>query len=122
MAKFEYKPANAVMEAYGKKYPIPTKTAVLVDSIAEINKKLLECKNTFEVVRVTKEGIGLFIGEAETNRIFSAPAGEIDTDELSAFWFALNAESNKATKEIIEKYNPRPVGEIKKPPITVSRK
>lgn len=122
MAKFDYKPANAVMEAYGKKYPIPTKTAVLVDGIAEINKKLLECKNTFEVVRVTKEGIGLFIGEAETNRIFSAPDGEIDTDELSAFWLALNAESNKATKDIIEKYNPRPVEEIRKPPITVSRK
>lgn len=122
MAKFDYKPANAVMEAYGKKYPIPTKTAVLVDGIAGINKKLLECKNTLEVVKVTKEGIGLFIGEAETNRIFSAPDGEIDTDELSAFWFALNAESNKATKEIIEKYNPRPAGEIRKPPITVSRK
>lgn len=122
MAKFDYKPANAVMEAYGKKYPIPTKTAVLVDGIAGINKKLLECKNTLEVVKVTKEGIALFIGEAETNRIFSASDGEIDTDELSAFWFALNAESNKATKEIIEKYNPRPAGEIKKPPITVSRK
>lgn len=122
MAKFDYKPANAVMEAYGKKYPIPTKTAVLVDGIAEINKKLLECKNTFEVVRVTKEGIGLFIGEAETNRIFSAPDGEIDTDELSAFWLALNAESNRATKEIIEKYSPRPVGEIKKPLITVNKK
>lgn len=122
MAKFEYKPANAVMEAYGKKYPIPTKTAVLVDGVAEISKKLLECKNTLEVVKVTKEGIALFIGKEETNRIFFAPDSEIDTDELSAFWFALNAESNKATKEIIEKYNPRPVGEIKKPPITVSRK
>lgn len=122
MAKFDYVRKPAVMEAYGKKYPIPTKTAVLVDGVAEINRKLMECKNTFEVVRVTKEGIGLFIGEAETNRIFSAPDGEIDTDELSAFWFALNAESNKATKEIIEKYNPKPAGEIKKPPITVSRK
>lgn len=122
MAKFEYKRANAVMEAYGKKYPIPTKTAVLVDGIAEINKKLLECKNTFEVVRVTKEGVALFIGEAETNRIFSAPDGEIDTDELSAFWFALNAESNRATKEIIEKYNPRPVGEIRKPPVSLNKK
>lgn len=122
MAKFDYKPANAVMEAYGKKYPIPTKTAVLVDGVADINKRLRECKNTFEIVKVTKEGIALFIGEAETNRIFSAPDGEIDTDELSAFWFALNAESNRATKEIIEKYNPRPVGEIRKPPVSLNKK
>lgn len=117
MAKFDYKPANAVMEAYGKKYPIPTKTAVLVDGVAEISKKLLECKNTLEVVKVTKEGIALFIGKEETNRIFSAPDGEIDTDELAAFWFALNTESNKATQEVIEKYNPKPAGEIRKPPV-----
>lgn len=122
MAKFDYVRKPAVMEAYGKKYPIPTKTAVLVDGMAEINRKLTECKNTFEVVKVTKEGIGLFIGEAETNRIFSAPDGELDTDELAAFWFALNAESNKATQEVIEKYNPKPVGEIRKPPISLNKK
>ncbi len=122
MAKFDYVRKPAVMEAYGKKYPIPTKTAVLVDGVAEINRKLTECKNTFEVVKVTKEGIGLFIGEAETNRIFSAPDGELDTDELAAFWFALNAESNKATQEVIEKYNPKPVGEIRKPPISLNKK
>ncbi len=117
MAKFDYVRKPAVMEAYGKKYPIPTKTAVLVDGVAEINRKLTECKNTFEVVKVTKEGIGLFIGDEETNRIFSAPDGELDTDELAAFWFALNAESNKATQEVIEKYNPKPAGEIRKPPV-----
>lgn len=122
MAKFDYVRKPAVMEAYGKKYPIPTKTAVLVDGVAEINRKLTECKNTFEVVKVTKEGIGLFIGEVETNRIFSAPDGELDTDELAAFWFALNAESNKATQEVIEKYNPKPVGEIRKPPISLNKK
>ena len=117
MAKFDYVRKPAVMEAYGKKYPIPTKTAVLVDGVAEINRKLMECKNTFEAVKVTKEGIGLFIGDEETNRIFSAPDGEIDTDELAAFWFALNTESNKATQEVIEKYNPKPAGEIRKPPV-----
>ncbi len=113
MAKFEYKRENVVMEAYGKKYPIPTKTAVLVDGVNEINKRLTACKNTIDVVKATKEGIALFIGEEETNRIFSAPDGEIDTDELSAFWLALNYESNKATKEIIEKYSPKPATEIK---------
>lgn len=117
MAKFEYKRENAVMEAYGKKYPIPTKTAALVDGINEIGKRLAVCKNTLEVVKTTKEGIALFIGEEETDRIFPAPDGEIDTDELSAFWLALNCESNKATKEIIEKYSPKPVTEIKTPNI-----
>lgn len=122
MAKFEYQPSNAFMEAYGKKYPIPTKTAALVDGVSAIQKKLDNSKSALEAIRATKEGIALFIGEEETNRIFSAPDSEIDGDELSAFWFALNAESNRATKEVIERYAPKSVGDIKKPPITVSKK
>lgn len=107
--KFDYVKNPTVIEAYGKQYPIPTKTAVLVDGVLEVQKKLNSCKSTVEVVRETKKGIALFIGEEETNRIFSAPDDQIDTDELSAFWFMLNEESNKATRAVIEKYSPKSI-------------
>lgn len=106
--KFDYVKNPTVIEAYGKQYPIPTKTAVLVDGVLDVQKKLADCKNTVEIVQATKRGIALFIGEEETNRIFSAPDDQIDTDELSAFWLMLNEESNKATREVIAKYAPKP--------------
>lgn len=107
--KFDYIRTAPVIEAYGKKYPIPTKTAVLVDGVNDIQKKLANCKNTVEVVQVTKQGLALFIGEEEVNRIFSAPDNQIDTDELSALWLMFNEESNKATREVVAKYAPKPV-------------
>lgn len=107
--KFDYIRTAPVIEAYGKKYPVPTKTAVLVDGVNDIQKKLAACKNTVEVVQVTKQGLALFIGEDEVNRIFPAPDNQIDTDELSALWLMFNEESNRATREVIAKYAPKPV-------------
>lgn len=107
--KFDYIRTAPVIEAYGQKYPIPTKTAVLVDGVAEIQKKLAACKNTVEVVQATKQGLALFIGENEVNRIFSAPDNEIDTDELSALWLMFNEESNRATREVVAKYASKPI-------------
>lgn len=107
--KFDYIRTAPVIEAYGQKYPIPTKTAALVDGVAEIQKKLAACKNTVEVVQTTKQGLALFIGENEVNRIFSAPDNEIDTDELSALWLMFNEESNRATREVVAKYVPKPI-------------
>lgn len=112
--KFEYIRSAPVIEAYGKQFTIPTKTAVLVDGVIDMEKKLSACKNTVEVVQVTKKGIALFIGEEETNRIFDKPDDQIDTDELSAFWLALNEESNRATREIVAKYSPKPITNIVK--------
>ena len=107
--KFDYIRTASVIEAYDRKYPIPTKTAALVDGVNEIKKKLANCKNTVEVVQATKQGLALFIGEDEVNRIFTAPDSEIDTDELSALWLMFNEESNKATREVIAKYAPKPI-------------
>lgn len=107
--KFDYIRTAPVIEAYGQKYPIPTKTAALVDGVAEIQKKLAACKNAVEVVQTTKQGLALFIGENEVNRIFSAPDNEIDTDELSVLWLMFNEESNRATREIVAKYAPKPI-------------
>ena len=107
--KFDYIRTAPVIEAYGKKYPIPTKTAVLVDGVNDIQKRLANCKNTVEIVQVTKQGLVLFIGEEEVNRIFPVPDDQIDTDELSALWMMFNEESNRATREVVAKYAPKPV-------------
>lgn len=112
--KFEYERKNVTLEAYGKDFPIPTKTAALVDGVNGVTKRLEKCKSTLEAVDVLRGGIALFIGEDEAERLFpSENSADIDTDEITAFWWALNSASNEATKEIIERYSPNPV--IRKP-------
>lgn len=92
MAKFKYTRENITLEAYGREYPIPTKTAALVDGINDIQKKLAACTSAAETVAVTKQGIALFIGKEEAERIFPVnKLADVDTDEISAFWWALNA-------------------------------
>lgn len=107
MVTFEYTRESYTLEAYGKTFEIPTKTAALIDGINDINTRLAAVKNATESVEVMRDGVALFIGAEETERIFpAAKLNEIDTDELSAFWWVLNAEANKATKAVIEKYAP----------------
>ncbi len=107
MATFEYTRENYTLEAYDRLYEIPTKTAALIDGINDINTRLATVKNAAESVEVMRDGVALFIGAEETERIFpAAELNEIDTDELSAFWWTLNAEANKATEAVIKKYAP----------------
>ncbi len=108
--KFEYERKNITLEAYGNSYPIPTKTALLVDGVNDITKRLGECKNAVESVSALRDGITLFIGEDETEKLFPANnVNEIDTDEITAFWWALNNASNEATQEVIKRYSPNPI-------------
>jgi len=108
--KFEYERKNITLEAYGKEYPIPTKTAVLVDGINDVTKRLEKCKSANEVVDVMRCGIALFIGNEEAEKLFPQDGYDsIDTDEMTAFWWALNNACNEATKEIIERYSPNPI-------------
>ncbi len=108
--KFEYERKNITLEAYGKSYPIPTKTAALVDGINDVTKRLEECKNAHEVVDVMRSGIALFIGDEEAERLFPADnSANIDTDEMTAFWWALSSASNEATQEVIKRYSPNPI-------------
>ncbi len=105
--KFEYERKNVTAEAYGKIYPIPTKTAALVDGINDVTKRFEKAKSALEIVNILREGIALFIGETEAEKLFPADnSANIDTDEMTAFWWFLNNASNEATKEIIERYSP----------------
>lgn len=105
--KFEYERKNITLEAYGKEYPIPTKTAALVDGINAVNKRINDSKTAAETTAATRAGIALYIGEAEAERIFPEDKlSEIDTDEIGAFWWTLLNASAEATKAVIEKYAP----------------
>ena len=117
--KFDYERKTEYVEAYGNKYPMPTKTAVLVDEVNAIQKRISEKKSAADMTAALRDGIAVFIGEQETERIFpKEKLNELDTDELTAFWWVLNEAANKATKDIIEKYSPN--REIKKPPISMN--
>lgn len=121
--KFEYERKTEYVEAYGNKYPMPTKTAVLVDEVNAIQERIKENKNenksAADMAAALRDGIAVFIGENETERIFpKEKLNELDTDELTAFWWVLNEAANKATKDVIEKYSPN--REIKKPPISMN--
>lgn len=106
--KFEYTRPELTLEAYGEKYVMPIKTAVLIDSINKATAAIGSAKTAIEQVAALKTGIAIFIGDVETNRIF--PDNETaDTDEISAFWIALNECANRFSKTIAEKYKPAPM-------------
>lgn len=135
--KFEYKrPDDMKLEAYGKVFEIPPKTAPLIDGIMEVNREisggdiitetntLINGKTETTVinppvkasvqVNALRKGIALFIGEEAAEDIF--PRAELDkanVDEMSAFWFVLNEISNKETEAVIAKYAPKSREEIK---------
>ncbi len=108
--KFEYERKNVTVEAYGKNYPIPTKTASFLDGINDVTRRLEQSESAFEIVGILRDGIALYIGDEEAERLF--PAGnftDIDTDEMTAFWWTLNSASNEATQEVIKRYSPNPI-------------
>lgn len=108
--KFEYSRPKVTVEAYGETFEMPTKTIAVVDGVAKAQKEIAEAKDTAEQVKAIKRGIAVFIGDEAVERLFPTEnEGEIDTDEISAFWFCLNRESNRATQAVIEKYSPNRV-------------
>lgn len=105
--KFEYEKQSTTLEAYGKVYEIPTKTIDFVDAVNAAAKEIAGSKTAEESVRATKAGVALFIGEEEAERIYPEERlNKIDTDEIAAFWWALNRASNEATQAVIAKYMP----------------
>lgn len=115
--KFEYKrPDDLKLEAYGKTYEIPTKTAYLIDEVSKINDRIhAEGSSSSDQIMAVRDGIALFIGEEEAERIFPRDTllTSANTDEITAFWFCLNEFSNRETNAVIAKYAPKPKEEIK---------
>ena len=117
--KFEYKrPEDTKLEAYGRTFEIPTKTAYLVDEVMKIQSRIAEegASNAKRTVAI-RDGISLFIGEEAAEAIFPRETliTSANTDEMTAFWLYLNELSNRETEAVLAKYAPKPKEEIKAP-------
>lgn len=115
--KFEYKrPDDLKLEAYGKTYEIPTKTAYLIDEVNKITARIsAEGSTASKQMLAVRDGIALFIGEEEAERIFPRDTllTDANSDELTAFWFCLNECSNRETQAVMAKYAPKSKDNIK---------
>ena len=107
--EFTYVRQQRTLKAYGKEYPIPVRTVEFADKLEAVSKEMGQTTTTADTITKIREGIMLFIGAEETDRLFPADKlQEIDVDEIMAFWQALNFELQRNQQELIAKYRPAP--------------
>lgn len=108
-SEFRYVRTPRTLKAYDKEFAIPVRTVEFEEKLEQAGKTLSECKTASETAQALREGVSLFIGEEETERIFpKEKLMEIDVDELLGFWQALNFELKLAQEEQLAKYRPAP--------------
>lgn len=105
--EFRYVRTPRTLKAYDKEFAIPVRTVEFEEKLEQAGKTLSECRTASETAQALREGVSLFIGEEETERIFpKEKLMEIDVDELLGFWQALNYELKLAQEEQLSKYRP----------------
>ena len=105
--EFRYVRTPRTLKAYDKEFTIPVRTVEFEEKLEQAGKALSECRTATETAQALREGVSLFIGEEETERIFpKEKLMEIDVDELLGFWQALNYELKLAQEEQLAKYRP----------------
>ncbi len=105
--EFRYVRTPRTLKAYDKEFAIPVRTVEFEEKLEQAGKALSECKTASETAQALREGISLFVGEEDTERIFpKEKLMEIDVDELLGFWQALNFELKLAQEEQLSKYRP----------------
>ena len=107
--EFRYVRTPRMLKAYDKEFAIPVRTVEFEEKLEQAVKTLSECRVASETAQALREGVALFVGEEETERIFpKEKLMEIDVDELLSFWRALNFELKLAQEEQLSKYRPAP--------------
>lgn len=107
--EFRYVRTPRTLKAYDKEFAIPVRTVEFEEKLEQAGKTLSECRTAAETAQALREGVALFVGEEETERIFpKEKLMEIDVDELLGFWQALNFELKLAQEEQLSKYRPTP--------------
>lgn len=105
--EFRYVRTPRMLKAYDKEFAIPVRTVEFEEKLEQAGKALSECRVASETAQALREGVALFVGEEETERIFpKEKLMEIDVDELLGFWQALNYELKLAQEEQLSKYRP----------------
>lgn len=107
--EFRYVRTPRTLKAYDKEFAIPVRTVEFEEKLEQAGRTLSECRTATETAQALREGVALFVGEEETERIFpKEKLMEIDVDELLGFWQALNFELKLAQEEQLAKYRPAP--------------
>ena len=107
--EFTYSRTPRVLKAYDSEYTIPVRTVEFDEKLTQAAKTISETATTSETVSAIREGISLFIGEDEVERIFpKEKLMELDVDEVLSFWQALNYELREAQNDLLSKYRPAP--------------
>lgn len=106
MKSFDYTRKPIEIEAYGKKYTLPIKTTKFNKQLVEVALSFKGVTDVVEIAEKLKNGIALFIGKEEADRIYPNVEDTV-FDEMLAFWnFLKNAVDGKE-KDIIEnEYSP----------------
>ena len=107
--EFTYCRTPRVLKAYDREFIIPVRTVEFDEKLTQAAKTISETATTSETVSAIREGISLFIGADEVERIFpKEKLMETDVDEILSFWQALNYELREAQNELLAKYRPAP--------------
>lgn len=107
--EFKYERTPRTLKAYDKEFSIPVRTVEFEEQLEQAGKSISAASKASDTISAVREGISLFIGEEETERIFPrAEIMSIDVDEILAFWQALNYELKLVQDELLAKYRPAP--------------
>lgn len=103
--EFSYSRKPRTLKAYGQEYQLPVRTIEFSDKLAAAAEAIAKTSNARDTVEKIKSGIGLFIGDAEAEKIFPAEKlGEVDIDEIIGFWMALNFELGRSQNSMLDEY------------------
>lgn len=108
MKSFNYTRKPIEIEAYGKKYILPIKTTKFNKQLTDIVLSFKSATDIVEIAEKLKNGITLFIGKDEADRIYPN-VEDVSFDEMLKFWNFLNTAINDKEQEIIKnEYSPTP--------------
>lgn len=103
--RYSYNKKPKILKAYGEEYEIPVKTKEFTEKLVAVIKAIGNTSTISDTVREIKNGITLFIGEDEAERIFpDENFDQIDIDEILDFWAALNHELAVSQQKMLDEY------------------
>ncbi len=107
---FTYARAAVKITAYDKEYELPVRTTEFCCKQDAVDRKITDTseeRDSADVAMCIREGIALYIGEEETERIFpKADIQKLDIDELNVFYNFLKDSALANFIEYTKKYSP----------------
>lgn len=109
MNNFNYKRAAVKITAYDKEYELPVRTTEFCDKQDAVDRDISDTskpRTSAEIAEALRNGVALFIGEEETERIFpKEKIPEMDIDEITSFYNFLKDRSLQNFYDYTKKYS-----------------